>query len=116
MDKQKRYNILNKINALAEGDVYFEQELANLYIHNFKELKEKFATIVTTQNMKELSFLNHKYRTTFMMLDMEDIAKEIEKSKAILSSGTLYIDELNRIIANIEKSCDEVIHELNEKH
>lgn len=116
MTKHKRYNILNKINMLAEGDGRFEQELINLYSRSFKELKEKFATVITTQDLKELSFINHKYRTTFMMFDMDDIAKEIEKSKAILSSGTLYMDELNRIIANMERSCDEIIEELNEKN
>lgn len=114
MDKRKSYDIVNKIKKLAEKDTSFEQELTSLYLCSFKELKEKYATIITSQNLKELSFIIHKYRTTFLMFELDDLSKEIEKSRAILSSGTLYIEELSRIIVNVEQACDDVIEELNQ--
>ncbi len=110
-----RYNVLHKISALAEGDTDFEQELVRLYTHSFRELKEKFATIITTQNTQELSFISHKYRTTFLMFDMNDIAGEIDRSKTILSSDTLHVEELSIIITKVEKYCEEVLRELGTK-
>lgn len=114
MPVQKKYDILHKLSALAEKDTAFEKELIRLCIHSFWELKNRFRPIVTSQDVKELSFINHKYRTTFIMLDLQDIAYEVQKSKEIFESGTIYITELNEIVTKVEEHCAEILNELSE--
>ncbi len=111
---QKKYDFQRKLSVLAEGDKLFVKELTRLYIINFQELRHNFRMIMLDQDQQALAFMHHKYRTTFLMFDLMELATEVEKGKKLLETTTINALEMHQLISNVEKSCDEILSELHE--
>lgn len=111
---QKKYDIHHKLWALAENDVKFKDELTKTCLANFQKLRDQFKDIMTSRDIKALSFISHKYQTVFLTFEFKELADEIEKAKNLLKTEPHDAFQLNQIGNKVEKLCLDILHEFAE--
>lgn len=114
MPIQKKHHIHHKLLVLAEGDTDFKNELTRLYQSSFQELKDKVRDILHRGEIREFASVNHKYRASFLMFDLKELAAEMDKGKQLLEAGCMDIPHLNQIADKIQDYCSHILYELGE--
>jgi CheY-like chemotaxis protein len=106
--------ILGKIKQLTQGDYFFMEELIKLYISSLKELKTLFNQYLREHNLTRLREIRHKHKANIDMLDLPDLASQLENGKALLE-GPIYNDtQIEELADYVEKYCTLLIKRLEE--
>lgn len=105
------YNIQEKLLELSYGDFIQEKRLAEQYFKSFQDLKDLYAVSLINQDTRLLTFIYQKYKPVCKMLNLMDLAEEIQATIRIiknLNSGV----SLEKSAFKVKNYCDTLIQQL----
>jgi hypothetical protein len=111
----KEYQLKEKIEQFCEGDPEFKDQLTELYIRAFHELKNEYSTALEQKDTKKLSFTIHKHNTTLTLLELPHLLSEMEKGRKLITSKNTGKKSLYESVARVISMCDDILSELSPK-
>lgn len=116
---EKSENEENLINFNSLYEMYgenfeFIKKFILLCSDAFKKYSDQFKDAMLSRNQEALSKANHKMKPTIKILNIDTIAKEMERSKQLLSSNASD-EEIQEIISLVNSLNDKVLRELDSK-
>ncbi|WKN33011.1 hypothetical protein PZB74_06595 [Porifericola rhodea] len=109
--KSSLYNIRAKLLELSQGDFVQERKLANQYFKSFQDLRDLYAVSLINQDKRLLFFVYEKYKPTLQLLDLSELAKEIQATLdhvKQLNSGV----SVDKSATKVKNCCDQLIRQL----
>ena len=110
--KNKHYNF-ESLKMLADGDEQYFQELKEVFIRFFDELKKEYQDLMISGDAVRLSTLAHRVYPTLEMLEITSLEEEIKKGQYLLTSETS-VKVLNQSNKNLQNDCDYFIEKLSQ--
>ncbi len=106
---KKNYSFKKKLSQLSQGDTAFENEMLRLYKESFQDIKENFRLLMLNRKTDQLAFMTHKYRTTLIMFDLDELASDLEESKRLAKETTLDKKRIEEVATRIEAQCVDIL-------
>jgi hypothetical protein len=105
------YNIQEKLLELSYGDFVREKRLAEQYFKSFQDLKDLYVVSLINQDTRLLSFIYQKYKPVCKVLNLMDLAEEIQASIHIIKNLNSGIS-LEESAFKVKNYCDMLIRQL----
>lgn len=78
------HNIKAKLSELSLGDNEMEHTLSQLYYRSFMELSDNYAEALNNKDKELIRFIDHKYKSTFHLLDLPNLAQEVADGRRMV--------------------------------
>ncbi len=109
---KKKYNFEEKLSELAEGDAAFKNEMLRLYIEGFQDIQANFRSFLLERKPAQLAFMSHKYRTTMIMFDLDELTADLEEGKQLLKETTTDKKRMEVVATHVEIQCADILSSL----
>lgn len=113
MESQKKVVDRQVIIDLLYGDEEYISEFAAASIESFTEFKNQFEKNLKERDMESLRKTGHKIKPVAQMMKLDTVITMYETSKILLEQDAPD-EEINKLIARMNKFCSQLLQELKE--
>lgn len=104
-------NIQEKLLELSYGDFIQEKRLAEQYFKSFQNLKDLYAVSLINHDIELLAFIYQKYKPTFKILHLFELAEEIQTTIRVLKKLNTNVS-LEQSAFKVKNYCNILIQQL----
>jgi len=105
-------HIQTRLEDLAEGDMAFVRELADLYVSSMKELATTFTAELKKGNLIEIRDIRHKHKANLDLLSLSTLSSLLDQARELLMAGNQNAAKSEQLIEHILNESELVIQAL----